>query len=489
MLLPKPTEEQEHILDLVAETTSNLLVNAYAGTGKTATLKMILNAHADRVGEPCMYVAFNKAIVREMAEEQKNGDLASIVKLKTLNSLGHGIWAKACSKVHLDPDKNKALFKYVVGEIDERGSRDAAWEMYFDVLRQVSLAKNLGYIPEGKFPHAKRLCTPEEFYGQAEIKPSPFFIGLVDTIITLSIKQAMDGTIDYDDQLFMPTLFGGSWPRFPFVVVDEAQDLSPINHAMLKKLGTGRLVVVGDRYQSIYGFRGAVTNGMQALKERFGMVEAPLSVSFRCPSEIVKGVHWRVPNFRWSREGGTRGELASINASDLAQDAAIICRNNAPLFSLGFRLLAAGRGVSISGSEVGPRIAGILNKIAEPEDNQAKVLAAIDAWEAAKLSEAKAPQSTVDMANCLRVFARKANSCSLMVAHVKWLFDQQGPLKLLTGHRSKGLEFDTVYHIDDWMIDRKDEQEKNLRYVIDTRAKQSLFLVNSEGIAADADAD
>jgi hypothetical protein len=68
------------------------------------------------------------------------------------------------------------------------------------------------------------------------------------TVLTDSIRLAYEGQIDFDDQIYMPTLFGGTFPRFPLVMVDEAQDLSPLNHAMLEKLVTSRLIAVGDPY-------------------------------------------------------------------------------------------------------------------------------------------------------------------------------------------------------------------------------------------------
>ena len=63
----------------------------------------------------------------------------------------------------------------------------------------------------------------------------------------------------------------------------------------------------------------------------------------------------------------------------------------------------------------------------------------------------------------------------------------------MTGHKSKGGEWDVVYHLDPFRIpskwartaadlgdDSQLEQERNLRYVIETRAKQELYLVNLE---------
>jgi hypothetical protein len=50
-------------------------------------------------------------------------------------------------------------------------------------------------------------------------------MGLIDSVLTDSIRLAYEGQIDFDDQIYMPTLFGGTFPRFPLVMVDEAQDL------------------------------------------------------------------------------------------------------------------------------------------------------------------------------------------------------------------------------------------------------------------------
>ena len=63
------------------------------------------------------------------------------------------------------------------------------------------------------------------------------------------------------------------------------------------------------------------------------------------------------------------------------------------------------------------------------------------------------------------------------------VFNTSGPIKLMTGHKAKGLEFDTVYHLDPWIIkDERGDQEKNLRYVIQTRAKEAYYEIDSKGI-------
>jgi DNA helicase-2/ATP-dependent DNA helicase PcrA len=121
-----------------------------------------------------------------------------------------------------------------------------------------------------------------------------------------SIEQAYAGVIDYDDQIYMPVLFGGTWPKFPLVLCDETQDLSAINHVMLEQLVDKRVIIVGDPWQSIYAFRGAVQGGMADLVRKFNMVEFPLSMTFRVPKKGVERAKFRVPHMRapeWQIDG------------------------------------------------------------------------------------------------------------------------------------------------------------------------------------------
>jgi superfamily I DNA/RNA helicase len=238
---------------------------------------------------------------------------------------------------------------------------------------------------------------------------------------------------------------------------------------------------VGDRWQSIYYFRGAETNSVDKLKDRFNMTEMPLSISFRCPSEIVKAVHWRVPHMRWIREGGTYGKLNDLNATDIPDGSAIICRNNAPLLRVAFGLLAEKRSVQIAGSDIGPKIIRLLNKIGSQDDSQKVLLAKIDAWLEHKLSLSNPTSTAADTAECMKIFASWGNTLDQAIAYANTIFKQQGAIQLTTGHKAKGKEWENAYHLDPFLI-RGDEQDLNLKYVITTRAKQTLHEIESRSL-------
>jgi superfamily I DNA/RNA helicase len=248
---------------------------------------------------------------------------------------------------------------------------------------------------------------------------------------------------------------------------------------MLKKLVKDRFMGVGDPWQSIYGFRGAMQGGMAHAKTTFACKELDLSVSFRCPQAIVENAQWRVPHFKWIKEGGYVERLSSLCASDIDDGATILCRNNAPLFTTALRLLALGRGVNVSGSELGPKIVGIMKKFGDETLSRHGVLAAINEWEAIKT--AKKSKTAMDMADCMRVFAEHGTDLGQAIRYAEHLFNQSGTIRLMTGHKSKGLEFDTVYILDSWLLS-EEEQDLNLRYVMQTRSKDKLYEIDSVNI-------
>jgi len=458
-------------------TGDNIQVRSFAGTGKTTMLRMIDSVLPPG---PVIYLAFSRDVVKEMEEGQKNGTgFRTTTTPRTLNSLGHRVWAKTVSSITLDTKKTSTLFRECL-EDRPKDYQTEAWDVYSEVSTAVGMAKALGYIPEGKFTHVRPLCDQDTLVSRLDEQPSDLVLELLDDVLTLSIKAAYKGFIDYNDQVYMPAVFGGTFPQYPTVLIDEEQDLNPVNHRMLDKLAKGRLIGCGDPFQSIYGFRGAVQSGMEKLKEKFSMTEYDLSVSFRCPRAIVENARWRVPHYKWIKEGGLVSQLPRLDGSDIPEYAAVICRNNAPLFRLAFDLISHGRSVSVAGSDIGPKLIATLKRLGDDDLPRSSVLTEIDLWLESKLR--KGSITANDMAEAMRVFAGYGETLGQAISYAEYLFEQQGAIKLLTGHKSKGLEFDTVYFLDPQLIKNDTEQELNLRYVIQTRAKDKLYEINSADI-------
>lgn len=482
------TEEQVAIIDAACGTKDNILINALAGAAKTSTLEFLCKYLPK---EPILSVAFNKRIAEEMAKR-----LPPNVKCATINSVGHRIWMQAIApRLTVETNKTYKIVKEIVDGLRGQEKSDA-YDVFADIMKLVGRAKLSGYIPDGVQEHVKRIIATSDFWETVEEFDDELVWtrAIVDEAIKQSIAQSYRGLIDFDDQIYMPTLFGGSFPQFPTVMVDEAQDLSRLNHAFLHKLAKGRLFAVGDQRQSIYGFRGAMASGMAQLRSDFNMKEMFLSVSFRCPIKIVENARFHAPHMKWA-DGAAEGSITNLetwNAGTIPDSAAVICRNNAPLFSLAFKLLRNGRGVKLVGFDIGPSLIKTMSKLGPEPMTREQVHAAIDLWESEKLAKARRGAGTIrDKAECLRVFADFGDTLGAAVAYAKHLFATTGTIQLLSGHKSKGLEWDVVYHLDPhripspWTKSEEDfEQERNIRYVIETRTKRDLVFVTMGGFDA-----
>ncbi len=489
------TPEQEAIVDAVRSTKRNILVEALAGAAKTSSLVMAAGALPL---EPTLSVAFNKKIAEEMALRMP-GHITS----KTLNSIGHGVWGKRLGRrLVLETGKTYGLIKEAA-DAASGSERSAINDNFAGLMRALRLAKSSGYVPPGQFRQVGAgLLETDEFIDtiatELDTEPDDFLISIIDRALEKSIAMAFEGTIDFDDQLYCPTLFGGAWPKYPVTLVDEAQDLSPLNHLMLEKLYGGRLIAVGDPYQSIYGFRGAHASSMEWLRSRFDMAQLGLSVSFRCPQAVVRKANGYVPHMRypaWAAEGVV-SSLLEWGSDQIPDGAAIICRSNAPLFSMALRLLRQGRSCTILGKELGPALVKQMKKIGGGKDlAQDDFLKLVDEWEVKELKAARESRKAVihDRAECYRVFALFAPTLNGAIAYAETVFKQEGKISLMTGHKAKGLEFDVVFHLDPWRIpskyakeaaangdDSKLVQEQNLQYVVLTRAKREYYEVNLE---------
>lgn len=471
-----PTEEQRSIIAAARETEDNLLVSALAGAAKTSTLVLLAEALPEL---EILCLAFNKKIATEMQER-----LPPNCKAMTLNALGHRTWADATGKrLRIEADKTYKLMSAVIEEQTRSDAREL-YENMAELMRLVGFGKACGYIPTGSYDRAKRLMDDEDFFPHIEQKLSHLEQAVIREVTLRSLKLAFDGTCDFDDQILMPTVFHGAFPRYKLTLVDEAQDLSALNHATLRKMvGTRRLIAVGDANQAIYGFRGAHEDSMAKLRESFSMREKTLSISFRCPQEVVKHVQWRAPHMRWPdwAKPGSVITLDSWSANDLAEDGVIICRNNAPLFGTAIRLLKNGRTAELDGKDVVKSLTKVMRKFGGSDLPQQRVLDAVDVWEEAECGKNKpsAHARIRDRAECMRIFARQGKTLGDALSYAQHLMQMHSPLKLMTGHKAKGLEFHNVYFLDEHLVS-DEQQDPNLRYVICTRSQENLTYIYTE---------
>jgi hypothetical protein len=199
---------------------------------------------------------------------------------------------------------------------------------------------------------------------------------------------------------------------------------------------------------------------------------------------VAEHVRWRAPYIRspeWAKPGEIR-YLERWSPEDLPESSAIICRNNAPLFRMALRLIRAGRRPQIIGNDITAGLVKTMKKFGALSMLAEDALAALTEWEEKNLKKYNGAGIISDKASCMRLFLQEESSLGLAIARAEQITKMTGPIQLMSGHKSKGLEFDHVFFLDQHLInrDRGGQQEDNLRYVICTRSKDTLTYVDSE---------
>jgi DNA helicase II / ATP-dependent DNA helicase PcrA len=518
----EPTEEQAAIIES-AQLDESFMAVAGAGSAKTTTLKMMAPGLRN---QKVLAVAFNKRIVSDLVEA-----LPENFTVKTLNGLGHGAWMRQRGgKLELDASKLVPIVKKVLDEKAPDIRREDADGSCFNAIRKfTSTMRKNNWVPRGAMNRAPRFIgpSPTEYIDEFMISedwstglmPVGRLIELSEEALLWSIAQAFNKVIDFDDQIYMTTSFFAPYEQYDTVLVDEAQDLSPANHLQLIQCKPRQLIAVGDPKQAIYGFRGADHNSMANLqrlaKERLDidLKIFPLATSFRCPKAVAARQAAHYPEFKAfeANPEGVVETLGSWSISDLLPDSAVICRNNAPLVSLAFKLLQSKRGFTFFGLDMAKNLKGLIKKVAGfsgkdlrqadkaiPRDH---LLTQLSLWyerEASKLNEKNKGEllaALKDRRECARMIIGETETLGQAIELCDTIFDSKGPgLTLTSGHRSKGFEWSTVYHLDPHRLPSKFAlmqaqagypaqllQERNLLYVIETRTKHSLFMITLEG--------
>jgi len=502
-----PTPEQQAIFDAALQSDANLFVEALAGTGKTTTLEMLLGRMPQ---QSTLAVAFN---VKNKEEFQRR--FPEHVTCLTLNGLGLRAWKSACGKpVKTDGKKLGGLVTKALARSAQRADSDT----FSALMRLISLAMQQGLIPT-KFQTNYKSLVPDTMKTWQDINSLNFLdlndeaIMLAHDILEESIRESFAGIVSFDDQIYMSAMFNGHFPRFPLVIVDEAQDLSPLNHIQVKRASAQRLIVVGDTRQAIYQFRGADGASMaklRGLRPEDSWTTLHLSTTFRCPSLVVERQLEHAPLYRAapSNPQGAIVHFDEWSGAALLEQApngasiAVLCRNNAPLLSLAFKLIRQGIGINMLGRDIGKSLTAMAKKILGKRAESGEAIAAdecsrrIREWQQTETSKAIANGQDEkiagidDRAECLLAVLEGHNGgCKDsfdLFEGIESIFAQSGRVTLSTGHRAKGMEWDFVLHLDPWRIPSRYalsnpvqmEQEKNLRYVIETRTKHTLALAS-----------
>ena len=323
--------------------------------------------------------------------------------------------------------------------------------------------------------------------------------------------------------------------RYLAFTVDEYQDVNTLQQTLLDRWLGGRddLCVVGDDYQSIYGFTGASPRHLLEMPRRFPRTQViRLETNYRSTPEILDFANKLVPELAGAekvlRASVPPGEAPEVRpfASDSAErafvieqieelhDTGIAYEDIAVLYRVNFRsedyeeaLAGAGIPFQVRGGNFLSRPAArrLLNRLRPPSASDvAEVVRAAaekDGW-TTDLPDGLGEQETTrqnDLARLVHLaeeFEATGGSINDFIADLRARFTSEGGgrgVNLLTLHRAKGLEFEAVFlvRLEEGELPFKraksDEalaEERRLLYVGITRAKRHLFVTRVVGTKA-----
>lgn len=492
----KPSKYQQAIYDFIQHGTGNAAVDAKAGSGKTTTIVNALKFIPQ--GKKIAFVAFSKAIVAELNER-----VPKHVALSTLHSFGYKAIKETYGRnVQLDNNKNYlVLNNYVEGLANEHKFEDLGEKSSYisNVFKLISIAKhNVNYDPSFLANEAAKL----------NVDLIDDEVNHIKTCLGMLFKKK--DMVDYDDMIYLPAVDPSmKVEKFDFVFVDECQDLNKAQLKMLQKMFSPelgqRFVAVGDPQQAIFGFAGSDENSFSNIAGLNNTVTLPLSVSYRCAKNIIDYVVQKTGVPIEAFEGAKQGEVnTDASISSIKDGDMVLCRNTAPLIALCMKFISEKRAATIKGKDIGEVLANQIQRMTpkallHSEEGFTALYDKIDkeiqktitkltlrGLKREQIEDHTSVVSLRDRKECFEALRDDSRTPDDMIRNIRKIFSESESdgIQLSTAHRSKGLEADRVFIVEDALLHGgmarnkfQEIQENNLRYVAYTRAKSSLNIV------------
>jgi DNA helicase-2/ATP-dependent DNA helicase PcrA len=488
----KMTQQQRNIVNAVVNGVKHIIIEALAGTGKTSAILSALKAYIDSGFKGSILVAsFNKAIAVELSEKTTK-DIA----VSTYHALGRKILTKAMPKFKLLESKLYDIADNVIGKPIEKpktpddkdfNNKINAQQYYAVSVVKMLKANNLRATDEN-------IDYINEFYGIVCDLDYPDANKHIDSILSKSVQ--LSGIIDFDDMIAMINyndLAISNYDKYDLIVLDEAQDLSSARIAFIKRFlaDNGRFIIVGDRNQAIYGFTGSTVDSMDKIADLLGDYETlPLTINQRCAKEIVNLAKEIVPTLEYADNAiqGTIKVHQTLNIDVINIGDMVLSRRNSNLVSLAYQLMRQGKKIYLE-LDIASNLSNLVHSVKHNNDlvllvellQQKHYDYALQTKNKQKIAELS------DRINAIIAIIEnsKVANVDALIKEIVSIFkhnDKRNAVKLISGHKSKGLESKVVHIIDydrvrvDCNLEWQQQQESNLHYVMLTRAKEVLHL-------------
>ena len=495
-----PSKYQKNIFDFIEHGVGNLVVEAVAGSGKTSTIVQALKLIP--IDKKILFCAFNKDIVKELTKKigkQENVDV------RTVHSLGLLMLQRNFKDKELLINENKYR-QFVMSNLEYLSMLNFQQMKFRDRLRFIDNTCNL-------INYCRYNLADTEISSNSLVERHGIELVGDEVIVALEAlkwgKTVLD-EIDYTDMIWMPNILylKPIGLQYDFVAVDESQDLSTAQRELLlkcQKMGT-RYMFLGDSSQCIYSFASADPESFNKLKEIPNTISLPLSISYRCPKNIVKFAQTLVPTIEANDNNKLDGEvLYNVKLEYIKDGDMVLCRNNAPLIKIYNDFIRMGRKCQIRGKDIGMNLKRFAKTAHQEELNSSldKDGVFVRLYESLFEVRDKMIKQTgldkhsvmnssiilnkLDMIRTLEVLSEGINTIDELNDRITKMFSDKKSdgIKLSTVHKAKGLEAENVYIACSSLMPSKSatkkweiEQERNLMYVAYTRSKNKLGFID-----------
>ena len=265
----------------------HLLIKAGPGTGKTMTITRRI-AHiiksCQAAPEQILALTFTNKAAKEMIDRIDlllSKDIPGKVRVATFHGFCFDVLKKEGERLETIPSgftlcaEQDASFltRQVVIESEQSKRLGSMFLKQLPRLKIASVLDNEALINNDLFPLFKKYQQKLYELGMVDLDD-------LETETLRLFKKYPDVAIKYAE-------------RFPWIFVDEYQDTSPVQAAILKKIiqsGLTKICAIGDPDQAIYGFRGADLDNFYRFDQDFpNSKEIELVRNYRSTQVILNG--------------------------------------------------------------------------------------------------------------------------------------------------------------------------------------------------------
>lgn len=307
-------------LNTVLKTKGHQLIVSCAGSGKTTSIifKIIydlktgnstvvksINGNNIRVPDKIWVATFLKSGADELktayikwSNKLHCADMSQVIQFSTL----HAEFKRALNLLGLQTDiisdsENRKLLRDVLRNLGIKGSRNGK-------LSEDELSTLIGALTRTR-NRLDNMRYIADIYDE---------FGLVDTAIDCILREWKNarrvlGKVDFEDLQEIlydycyvkkdESIINFLSSRFNYIYIDEFQDTSQIQYAVLRAycVVAKQVVAIGDDDQTIYSWRGSDNKIItERFLNEFSPVHNNLSINFRCPSVILNAIAPSIKN-------------------------------------------------------------------------------------------------------------------------------------------------------------------------------------------------